>query len=77
MTGGYKTKRLALSITAHSGKMAFMSKMNFFHYEHGCALFSMGNKKFIAVAGGNSNITEIMDVENNMWNLGIVRYIIP
>ena len=79
LTGGWNSRKRVLSITAHNGEMNLMSKMNFNHYNHGCASFSKGNKQYIVVTGGNwigpigqypSNVTEILDVENNIWKIG-------
>lgn len=72
LMGGYRNLRRVLAITPHNGAMTWMSKMNLWHSDHGCASFSIGSKQFVVVTGGHkNNVTEIMDVENNIWNLGM------
>lgn len=72
LIGGEPGYTKVLSISIDDGKMFNKSETNFEHFQSGCATFVNGNKSFI-VSGGSygGNITEIFDVENDIWILGI------
>ena len=70
LIGGEPGYTKVLSISIHDGGMSNKSETNFMHYQDGCASFINGNKSFIAIAG-YTNITEILDVENDVWTQGI------
>lgn len=74
--GSYIVLKKAFSISIHDGLITNVSDMNVGHAYHGCASFKDGNKTFIAVAGGQAtnytsrNITEIFDIQENVWSRG-------
>lgn len=59
-----------LTISIHDGAMAFMTSMNESRMWHGCGSFEFENNTYIAVAGGNTNTSEIMNIDGNYWFQG-------
>lgn len=75
--GGNLYSEKVFTISIHDGSISNVPDMFIGHSRHSCASFTDGNKTFIAVAGGATyydyrNITEIFDIQNNVWFRGTV-----
>lgn len=85
VTSNKNFSKKVLSINIHDGKMMYLADMKETRFKHGCAPFTNGNKRFIAVAGGftykniddpsNKNEacqykTEFLDIDENIWHRG-------
>lgn len=62
--------RKVLSISIHDGGMSYLTSMNVSRTKHGCGSFKSGDNTYIVVAGGNTNTSEILNVNDNVWFQG-------